>query len=104
MKSPLNSHRPRISRRAVLKGLSFAPLALRPAPILGSWIAKGRLYSPDSFSLADVHLSPHYPSQSPLADIFRLVTPGSDDYPLEKDAIEIESILNKWGASLKESP
>jgi tetratricopeptide (TPR) repeat protein len=103
MKSPLNSQQSHISRRAVLKGLGFAPLALKSAPILGSWIAEGAPDPAGNFSLADVRLSPHYPSQSPLTDIFRLVPPGSDDYPLEKDAVEIESILDRWGVALKKS-
>ncbi|HEY2861007.1 MAG TPA: FG-GAP-like repeat-containing protein [Terracidiphilus sp.] len=38
-----------------------------------------------------------------MTDIFRLVAPGSDDYPLEKDATEIESILNNWGGALRRS-
>jgi tetratricopeptide (TPR) repeat protein len=38
-----------------------------------------------------------------LTDIFRLVQPGSDDYPLEEYAVELESILNNWGAALKRS-
>jgi len=104
MKFPLNPNRPYISRRAVLKGLSFAPLMLKPAPILGIPIAEGGSDAAGSFSLADVRLSPHYPSQSPLTDIFRLVQPGLDDYPLEKHASEIESILSQWGAALRESP
>jgi tetratricopeptide (TPR) repeat protein len=104
MKSPLNSLRPPVSRRAVLKGLSFAPLLLRSAPLLGFRIAENAFESPGDFSLAETRLSPHYPSKPPLTDIFRLVTPGSDDYPLEAYAVEIELLLNHWGAALKRSP
>jgi tetratricopeptide (TPR) repeat protein len=103
MRPPLNFPPPKISRRSLLKGLSFAPLLLKPAPILGLRFSEPASEPPVDFSLADVRLSPHYPSQSPLTDIFRLVQPGSDDYPLEKYAVEIESILNNWGAALRKS-
>ncbi len=104
MKPPLNPLHSRVSRRAVLKSLSVAPLLLKPAPFLGMPWGLGPANTAGDLSLADVRFSPHYPSQSPLSDIFRLVEPGSDDYPLERYAVEIESILNEWGAGLKNSP
>ncbi len=91
-----------MSRRDFLRGLSFAPAFLRPAPLLGSFL-HSRPGGPGDYSLADVHFSPHYPEQSPLTDIFKLVPAGSDDYPLERYAVEIESILNDWGAALTRS-
>lgn len=100
---PPKPPRPRISRRAVLKGLSAAPLLLKSAPFLGISPAYGPMNTAGDLSLSDVRFSPRYPSQSPLSDIFRLVEPGSDDYPLERYAVEIESILNGWGAALKNS-
>lgn len=103
MKSPINSSPSRISRRELLKGLSLAPLLLKPAPILGLPFCDDDTETFNRFPLADVRLSPHYPSQSPLTDIFRLVQPGSDEYPLEKCAVELESILTDWGAALKKS-
>lgn len=92
-----------MSRRALLKGLSFAPLFLKASPILGLRSADGSPMSRGDLSLADIRLSPHYPTQSPLNDIFQFVPPGSDDYPLEKYAVELESILNNWGIALKKS-
>ena len=102
MKPSLNSPSSQFSRRTILKGLGFAPLLLKSAPILGLRFP-GNGPVADDFSMGDVRLSPHYPSQSPLADIFRLVEPGSDDYPLEKYAVELESLLNGWGIELKKS-
>lgn len=99
LKTPL---RP-ISRREVLKGLGLAPLLLRSAPLVGLRWNDARAGAVDPFSLADLRLTPQYPSQSPLSDIFRLVQPGSDEYPLEKDAVEIETILNHWGTALRQS-
>ena len=97
-----------LSRRAVLKGMGLAPLILRPAPFFGSSLAFG---SPESgrdqasgFSFADIRLSPHYPAQSPLADVLRLVAPGSDDYVTEKFAFEIQSALDKWSQELTRDP
>jgi hypothetical protein len=80
--------RPRFSRRAFLKTMGWAPMALRPAPFFGSLPLSGspeqtRIDQPP-FPFADVRLSPHYPAQSPLADVLRLVAPGSDEYTTEK--------------------
>ncbi len=77
------------------------PLLLRPAPMLGLGFGEPPAGAHGDFDLADVRLSPHYPSQSPLSDIFRLVAPGSDDYPLERDAVEIEALLSDWGDAIK---
>jgi tetratricopeptide (TPR) repeat protein/peroxiredoxin len=96
--------RPRFSRRAFLKTLGWAPMVLRPAPFFGSSPLFG---SPENsidgqpvFPFADVRLSPHYPAQSPLAEVLRLVAPGSDEYITEKYAFEIESILKQWSLEL----
>jgi hypothetical protein len=56
-----------------------------------------------SFPYADIRFKPHYPTPSPLADVLRLVPPGSDEYVTEKYAFEIEALLNGWGSSLKAS-
>ena len=88
--------------------MGLAPLLLRQAPLFGA----SRLFaSPEdptdpkpAFSFADNRLSPHYPAQSPLADVLKLVAPGSDQYVTEKYAIEIESALKQWGEGLKNSP
>ena len=102
------NQRPRFSRRAFLKTMGWAPMALRPAPFFGSLPLFGspgqtRIDEPP-FPFADVRLSPHYPAQSPLADVLRLVAPGSDEYTTEKYAFEIESLLNQWGRALLSSP
>ena len=103
MKSRFNSLPSRMSRRELLKGLSFAPLLLKPGAIMGLRFPDNGSEARNDFSFGDVRLSPHYPSQSPLTDIFRLVQPGLDDYPLEKYAVELESLLNGWGAELEKS-
>jgi Flp pilus assembly protein TadD/peroxiredoxin len=96
-----------LSRRALLKSMGLAPLLLRPAPFYGSSFLFG---SPNTlsnqypaFAFADIRLTPHYPAKSPLADILRLVAPGSDEYVTEKYAFEIESLLQRWSQSLKTS-
>ena len=55
------------------------------------------------FSFADIRLTPHYPTKSPLEDILQLVAPGSDEYVTEKYAFEIGSQLNQWGRGLQAS-
>ncbi len=56
-----------------------------------------------AFAFTDVRLTPHYPAKSPLADILRLVAPGSDEYVTEKYAFEIESLLKQWSQTLRTS-
>ena len=96
-----------LSRRALLKSLGLTPLLLRPAPFWGaSFPPPAAPPSPPphtSFPFADIRLKPHYPETSSLADILRLVPPGSDDYVTEQYAVEIETLLNQWGTSLTES-
>src|ERR1700733_14095072 len=100
--------RPHFSRRAFLKTLGSAPMLLKPAPFFGSSPLFG---SPEhstvdqpSFPFANVRLSPHYPALSPLAEVLRLVAPGSDEYITEQYAFEIESILKQWSRELINSP
>jgi len=108
MKSlPLNVS-PRISRRKLLKSMGFAPLLLRPSPLFGTSFLFGSLETPAKtqpvFPFADIRLFPHYPVQSALSDVLRLVAPGSDQYVTEKYAAEIESSLQQWSDGLKSSP
>jgi len=78
--------RPRFSRRAFLKTMGWAPMALRPAPFFDRCLSSARRrqtrIDQPPFPFADVRLSPHYPAQSPLADVLRLVAPGSMNTPL----------------------
>jgi tetratricopeptide (TPR) repeat protein len=92
-----------ISRRAILKDIAIAPLVLRAAPLLGLWPKAGNstAVTPE---FRDIRLTPHYPLPSPLADVLRLVAPGSDDYLTEKYAVEIEAILSLWARELSTSP
>jgi tetratricopeptide (TPR) repeat protein/peroxiredoxin len=107
MPYPQNKLRP-ISRRAILKSIASAPLLMRAAPFLGLGSAHGAPSAvpgqDHGLPFADIRLTPHYPSPSPLADVMRLVAPGSDGYITEKYAFEMGTILNKWGEDLKASP
>ncbi len=94
-----------LTRRALLKSMGLAPLLLRPAPLHGFPLLFGfptpAPAGENPFRFADVRLIPHYPAQSPLADVLRLVAPGSDEYVTEKYAFEIGSMLGEWARSLK---
>src|SRR5208282_4128019 len=97
MTPPELKERLRFSRRAFLKTMGCAPMGFSAAPFFGSSPLFGspepsNVNRPD-FPFSDVRLSPHYPTPSPLAEILRLLTPGSDEYITEKFALEIESIL-----------
>src|SRR5260370_4478537 len=93
-----------LSRRTLLKSLSSAPMLFCPAPFHASsflFDSSETLPSHTSgFSFADIRLTPHYPSKSPLEDVLRLVAPGSDEYVTEKYAFEIGSQLNQWSQAL----
>jgi len=94
-----------ISRRAILKNIALAPLALPSAPVRAfGFPSEGSESDPEpgpSLPFSDVRLTPHYPSPSPLADLLVRVNPGSDEYITEKYAAEIEEILHQWGEDLK---
>jgi Flp pilus assembly protein TadD/peroxiredoxin len=105
--SDRNNELSKLSRRALLKSVGFAPLLLRPAPFWGaSILASPALHSSGSapsFPYADIRFRPHYPTPSPLADVLRLVPPGSDEYVTERYSSEIGALLNAWGSSIKAS-
>jgi Flp pilus assembly protein TadD/peroxiredoxin len=96
-----------LSRRMILKSMGLAPLLLRPAPFHGSSFLfdtpQALPSQKPAFPFADIRLTPHYPAKSPLADVLRLVAPGSDEYVTEKYAFEIESVLQHWSQALKAS-
>jgi tetratricopeptide (TPR) repeat protein len=97
-----------ISRRSLLRSIGVAPLLLRAAPLralaFDPRVSGRSLDGSSGFAFSDVRLTPHYPKESPLAGVLRLVPPGSDEYITEKYAIEIEEILREWGKSLLDSP
>ena len=104
--SLLENEKQSFSRRAFLKSMGLAPLLLRPAPFYGAsflFRSPHSLSNQSSFAFTDVRLTPHYPAKSPLADILRLVTPGSDEYITEKYAFEIELLLGQWAQTLRKS-
>jgi Flp pilus assembly protein TadD/peroxiredoxin len=94
-----------LSRRTFLKGMGMAPLLFRASPFFGYPLLSGRSkFFPDqasSFSFADFRLTPHYPAKSPLEDVLRRVTPGTDEYITEKYAFEIDTLLKRWSQALK---
>ncbi len=104
--SHLGNEKPLLSRRTLLKSMGFAPLLLRPAPLFGSSFLSGasRVSSGGAFPFTEVRYKPHYPAKSALADVLRLVVPGSDEYSIEKYAFEIDALLSQWGQSLKRAP
>ena len=87
--------------------MAFAPLLLRLAPLSGFRrlrVAGGMPAWATDLGIGEVRLQPHYPQESPLAAVMRLVQPGLDGYITEKYAAEIEDQLRQWGRSLCSSP
>ncbi|HWA95687.1 MAG TPA: FG-GAP-like repeat-containing protein [Terracidiphilus sp.] len=106
--STRSAHASRIlTRRSLLKGLSAAPFLLRSAPFFGESLWPVHINT-SVFAELDAAFNvpryvPHYPTPSPLADIFKLIPPGSDEFITEKYAVEIEGILAGWAVQLKSS-
>src|SRR5882757_8285702 len=96
-----------LSRRRLLKSLGLAPMLFCPTPFHASSFLSEPTETPLSrtsgLAFADIRLTPHYPTKSPLEDVLRLVAPGSDEYVTEKYAFEIGSQLNQWGRALEAS-
>jgi Flp pilus assembly protein TadD/peroxiredoxin len=90
------------SRRTFLKGMRYAPVVFVPAPLQAFLFrqAPARTLADPGLALSDFRLTPHYPASSPLDDVLRLVTPGSDEYVTEKYAFEITSLVREWGQAL----
>src|ERR1700730_10816723 len=93
------------SRRTFLQGMRYAPVLFVPAPIQGLLFPPAAIKAlvDPSLSLADFRLTPHYPALSPLDDVLRLVTPGSDEFVTEKYAFEIMSLVSEWSRALRAS-
>src|SRR5260221_409182 len=99
----------RVSRRALLRSMGWAPTLLLPSPFHASALdflvperVEGALVA--SFPFADFRLTPHYPTRSPLEDVLKLIEPGLDGYLVEKYAAEITSVLNRWASDIKSAP
>src|SRR5580704_55075 len=99
----LKSDKYRVSRREFLRGMRWAPVLFLPAPIRGASLRPPFSFDErqTSFPFADVRLTPHYPSKSPLDDVLRLVTPGADGFLTEKYAFEIGRVLDEWNRGLQ---
>ena len=100
-------NKPGLSRRDLVKGLGAsliaAPFVFHPAPLWGAgpFDTRRTLGLKPAFPDGEVRFRPHYPVQPALADILRLVPPGSDEYITEKYAFEIGEQLKGWGESLR---
>jgi len=104
LRSPREIHNS--SRRSFLKALGWAPTLFLAAPFQG--LPFPRNFAPYDTWLSppseNFHVTPHYPSPSPLDDILRLVAPGLDQFITEKYAAEIAEHLDAWSKALKSSP
>jgi hypothetical protein len=90
---------PQFSRRTILKTAQYAPLALLPAPFrLLRAIVPDRMGKP---LLAEFRFSQHYPAESPVDEMARLVLPGSDSFVTEKYAFDIQQTLDRWSVQLE---
>jgi Tfp pilus assembly protein PilF/peroxiredoxin len=89
------------SRRALLKSLQYAPIALLPSP-WKSLSARGARVPGEGLRVADLRITPHYPSRSPIDDMMGRVAPGSDQFFTEKYAVQIAERLKRWASDLKQ--
>ncbi|MGO9270943.1 MAG: FG-GAP-like repeat-containing protein [Terriglobia bacterium] len=96
------------TRREFLSLGGTASACLIAAPLRGLWLPSGsgaRAFPVEAeANLAEYRLTPHYRVQPPLEDILKYTVPGSDAFPTEKYAAELEAVLDRWGAALRQSP
>ncbi|MDQ2841947.1 MAG: hypothetical protein M3Y72_13095, partial [Acidobacteriota bacterium] len=97
-------HRTPLSRRELLRGLGATALALRAAPFYGSPLLRApgseeNLHESRTFA-EEPRYRPQYPSSSSLADVLRLVSPGSDAYITELYASQITALFASWSREL----
>jgi len=95
----------KVSRRAFLGGLRYAPLFFLPSPIdsavLQSFAPSVLGRHAPSLPFSEYRLTPRYPGKALLDDVLRYVPPGSDEYVTEKYAAEIAELLDQWAVELK---
>jgi tetratricopeptide (TPR) repeat protein len=96
------------SRRAFLGRMRWAPLLFLPAPLqaraFGSLLGETPGEGTPSLDFADLRVTPHYPTNSPLDAVLEKVTPGTDAFVTEKYAFEILRLLDEWSRGLKAGP
>ena len=91
------------SRRKFLKQLSWAPVLFLPSSIRNPLVRPTSIGSAQPAFPAFDHFKfhPHYPSKTPLDDIMRFATPGTDEYLVEGYVAEIEPLLHNWSKGLR---
>jgi len=83
--------------------MAFLPAPLYAQAFQGAVPRDGR-DARAGFPFTDYRLTPHYPKKSPLDDVLRLVTPGTDQYLTEKYAEQISYELKRWSEELRKNP
>ena len=88
--------------------MRWAPLLFLPAPLqaraFGSLLGETPGEGTPSLDFADLRVTPHYPTNSPLDAVLEKVTPGTDAFVTEKYAFEILRLLDEWSRGLKAGP
>ncbi len=93
-------------REFLTRSCLWASAGLIPAPLRGlgypALFRPGRGLPPPH--ALDDRLTPHYRQPAPLDEVLRDVEPGFDAFITEKYAEQIEALLAKWSAELRQSP
>lgn len=87
-----------ISRRELLRLAGFVPVLFVPAPMQGlAFQSKAPQFRlPGRMRYADFRIQPHYPASSSVDQMVRLVSPGTDQFVMERYARELEQVLKSW--------
>jgi Flp pilus assembly protein TadD/peroxiredoxin len=91
------------SRRTFLKRMCWAPALFIPSPLRGLPFTVLGGGTPAALPFSDFRVTPHYPTKSPLDDVFLQVIPGADEYLTEKYAFELTGLLTTWAEALQRS-
>ncbi|HZQ95539.1 MAG TPA: FG-GAP-like repeat-containing protein [Candidatus Sulfotelmatobacter sp.] len=85
--------------------MRWAPVLFLPAPfkdgVLNTRLGETYAARVPHFPFADARFMPQYPEKSPLDEIIRLATPGTDEYVLEGYASQLMNLLHEWSQSFR---
>ncbi len=108
VQAPIEMESRPLSRRNFFGRIRWAPALFLPAPFQYRCFPRSLEASPfavfDPSVFFETRLTPHFPAQSPLDGILKLVPAGSDAFITEKYAADLSAVLDSWSKALLAVP
>ena len=108
VQAPIEMESRPLSRRNFFRRIRWAPALFLPAPLQYRCFPRSLEASPfavfDPSVFFETRLTPHFPAQSPLDGILKLVPAGSDAFISEKYAADLSAVLDSWSKALLAVP